>query len=291
LDEIILTYDEPYGDSSAIPTMLVSKLARKYVKMILSGDGGDELFFGYGSYKWAKRLSNPLLQKMRKPIASVLSQLGNREQRAAKLFQYDDYSKIKSHIFSQEQYFFSEKEIHQILTEEYYENIYLHENFSFSRKLTPPEQQAFFDLKYYLKDDLLVKIDRASMKYGLETRVPLLDYRIVEFALNLPTQLKIKNGISKFLLKETLYDYIPKKYFARPKWGFALPVGSWLKNELRYLLNEYLSEKIIRETGIVKYEAVKKLKEEFLCGKNFLYGRLWLMIVLHKFFHPPKVMP
>lgn len=284
INELLQTYDEPFADSSAIPTMLVSKLAKQHVKTVLSGDGGDELFLGYGAYSWAHRLSNPFIRFNRKIIAQLLKQLGNRSQRAAKLFEYQNVNSIKTHIFSQEQYYFSQIEIQHLLTDKYKESISIEENFSFSRELTPQEEQAFFDLKYYLKDDLLVKIDRASMKYGLETRVPFLDHRIVELSLNISPSLKIKNGIRKYLLKEILNDYMPKEYFNRPKWGFALPIGIWLKNDLKFLLDDYLSENIIRKHEIVKYEEVDKLKNDFLSSRDYLYGRLWLLIVLHKFF-------
>lgn len=284
LDEINSTYDEPFADSSAIPTMLVSQLARKYVKMVLCGDGGDELFLGYGSYQWAKRLSNKLVNPFRHTIAFVLSHMTDRGKRASYLFSYLDKQKIKSHIASQEQYCFSEKEIDRLLTDNFRTRIELPEMYSTNRKLYPEEEQALFDIKYYLKDDLLVKVDRATMKYGLEARVPFLDYRIVSFALNLSKQLKNKNGIQKYLLKETLYDFIPKKYFNRPKWGFSIPIRLWLKNELENLSEEYLSKKVVTEFGIVNYDEVKKIKFNFSNGHSFLFQRIWILIVLHKFF-------
>ena len=111
-----------------------------------------------------------------------------------------------------------------------------------NRKFSPSEQQAFFDLNYYLIDDLLVKVDRSSMYSSLEARVPLLDHNIVEFALNLDEKFKINNGIQKYILKELTYDYIPKKIMERPKWGFSIPLEKWLKTELNYLIPKYLNE-------------------------------------------------
>ena len=289
IEELLSIYDEPYADSSSIPTLLISKLARQHVKMVLSGDGGDELFFGYGSYKWAERLSNPTIHFFRKPISFVLSHLSAREKRAGNVFSYSKDERIKSHIFSQEQYCFSETELTSLLHDSCNFPFAVEEKYeSLPRKLSPAEEQAFFDLHYYLRDELLVKVDRATMHFGLEDRLPYLDYRIIKFALNLSPNLKIKNGIQKFLLKETLYDYIPKKYFDRPKWGFAIPIRIWLRNELKYLLEEYLSEKVIREAGIVKFEVVKKIKKEFINGNDFLFQRLWLLIVLHKFLKEKK---
>ena len=201
-------YDEPFADTSALPSMLVSKMARESVKMTLSGDGGDELFMGYNSARWAERL------------------------------------------------------------------------------LTPSEKQGLFELKYYLKDDLLTKVDRASMKYGLEIRTPLLDFRLVEFALNLSPFLKYRQGESKYLLKQVLYDYIPASYFTRPKQGFAIPLKEWMRKELRFMVEDYLSEKVINTFQIVKYEEVKKLLHHYdSCPEkySFLYNRIWLLVVLHKF--------
>ena len=119
------------------------------------------------------------------------------------------------------------------------------------------------------------------MQYSLESRVPLLDYRLVEFAYNLSPVLKIKDGTMKYLLKEVLYDYVPKEIFDRPKWGFAIPLGKWLNGDLKYLLDKYTSQTTIEKYNVVNYEVVKKLKEQYQNGKDYLYNRLWLIIVLH----------
>ncbi len=171
-----------------------------------------------------------------------------------------------------------------MLNVDVYKEIVLNEHFTgLNRTLLPEEEQAMFDINYYLKDDLLVKVDRATMYHSLETRVPLLDYRIVEFAVNLSTDLKIKNGEQKYLLKQVLYDYVPQEFFKRPKWGFSIPLVNWLRGDLKFLIEEYLSEKIIRKHNIVKYENVFALKKQFLNNKvDYLYNRLWLLIVLHQ---------
>ncbi|NOZ45775.1 MAG: asparagine synthase (glutamine-hydrolyzing) [Chlorobi bacterium] len=284
IDSLDSAYDEPFADSSAIPTMLVSKMAKQYVTMTLSGDGGDELFHGYGSYIWANRLSNPLVKFTRKPVSSALSLLPNRYKRISKLVNYKNRRELPSHIFSQEQYFFSRSEIKEILHPGFYENFKLKErHHEIKHFLSPAENQALFDFNYYLKDDLLVKVDRASMKYSLETRVPLLDHKIVEYALNIAPELKIKNGIQKYILKQVLYDYIPAELFNRPKWGFSIPLNQWLKNELSYLIDEYLSRNIIEKYSIVRWSYVSELIYKFRNKDyNYLYNRVWLLIVLHK---------
>ncbi|RLD57996.1 MAG: hypothetical protein DRJ01_13165 [Bacteroidetes bacterium] len=280
IDDFFDIYDEPFADSSGFPTMLVSKMAKKHVTVVLSGDGGDELFHGYGAYIWANRLNNPLINTFKKPIGFTLSHLNDKYKRAAKLFQYPDKQHIKTHIFSQEQYFFSANELKKLLINNKISTV--PENFNLSRSLTPNEEQSIFDLKYYLKDDLLTKVDRASMHYALETRVPLLDHNIVEFALNINPELKIKNKEQKHLLKQVLYDYVPAQYFDRPKWGFSIPLSKWLKTDLSYLIDKYLSKEIVETANIVNYSEVKSLIKKFNNGQKFLYNRLWVLIVLHR---------
>ena len=279
-------YDEPFTDSSAFPTMLVSKLARQHVTVALSGDGGDELFGGYGSYIWASRFENPLLKTAAPLIYAGTRFLNSRYKRAGLLF--DKYPKghSKSHIFSQSQYFFSQKEIKELMPGAASDFGMINQSFS-GRELNAFEQMSFWDIENYLKDDLLVKVDRASMKYSLETRVPLLDYRIAEFALNLSPSLKItKKGIAKYLLKEVLYDYVPKPLLDRPKWGFSIPLVKWLKTDLKWMIDKYCSKETIESAGIVKYEKVKKLIERYQSGKSdHLYNRIWTLIVLHWFFY------
>jgi len=297
-------YDEPFGDSSSIPTLLVSKLAKQYVTVTLSGEGGDELFYGYGSHIWAKKLDSLYLKYGRKVIASVLSRMKSRYARVSQLLDFDNNIDKRLHIFSQEQYFFTEKEINELLTDPSTSaiSIYSHPDFNHllrisnnltmdlvpsikERKLESIEQQALFDLKYYLQDDLLTKVDRASMQYSLETRVPYLDHRLVEYAINLSPNLKYRNKTTKFLLKEILYQYIPKSLFDRPKQGFAIPLNKWLHTKLSYLIDDYLSEEIIKKYNIVKYEYVRNLIQTFRSGMDYKYNRIWLLIVLHRWLH------
>ena len=283
LDRMTDAYDEPFADSSGIPTMLVSKLARQHVTMTLSGDGGDELFHGYGSYLWAKRLANPLVKLFRKPIGSSLKGLkSSRYDRIATLFNYQDKENIKSHIFSQEIYYFSHAEIAELtgdLSIKFSADTF---EVNTKRKLSPTEEQALFDIRFYLKDDLLAKVDRATMQFSLEARVPLLDYRIVEFALNVDPALKIKNGDAKYLLKQVLYDYLPASLFDRPKWGFSIPLDKWLQGDLNFLLEKFTSKEMCDKFGLINYAVLNKYKTEFKNGKIFYYNRLWQIIVLHK---------
>lgn len=281
VEPMLDAYDEPYADSSAIPTMLVSQLARKHVTVALCGDGGDELFFGYGMYQWAERLANPWLKAIRKPVSRLLTlPKGSRYRKAAALFQYQDEATLAGHIFSQEQGFFAKRELAFLLADCPAHNR-PPDRRDLHRRLTPREGQALYDLENYLPDDLLTKVDRATMHYGLEARVPLLDHRVVEFALNLDPALKYRNGVTKYLLKEVLYQYIPRELFDRPKRGFSIPLADWLRGDLKYLQDKYLSRAVVERYGIVRFTMVKNLIEQFNGGNGYVYHRIWLLIVLH----------
>ena len=271
-------YDEPFADSSAIPTFLVAKMASKEVKMVLTGDGGDEQFLGYGMYKWAKRL-NSLNYSLTNPLLKNLLKLGgNKFKRASSMFDLDENDDVISHIFSVEQYFFTQNDLASLLINEDFAP-WKHEIKNLNRKLSPAEKQAFFDLKYYLPDDLLVKVDRATMMNSLEARVPLLDHNLIEFAINLPEKMKVKKNEWKYLLKSVLYDELPKEIFDRPKWGFSIPLNQWLLKELKSTLEEKLSKQNLEEIPFLNFNRIEQLKKRFFNGENYLYNKLWMIYI------------
>ena len=283
LETYLHHFDEPFADTSAIPTMLVSRLARQQVKVVLTGDGGDELFQGYGAYTWANRLDRPGMGLLRAPLRGVLKAAGtSRLERIGHLLG-SPLGSVRSHIFSQEQYFFSQQEL------DTYANGFTpfryQDTTDSKQRFTAGERQALFDLEYYLRDDLLVKVDRASMYYALECRSPLLDHHLVEFAFSLDASLKVRDGRSKWLLKELLREYIPSELVDRPKWGFSVPLATWLKGDLRYLVERYLSPDAVVAAGVLDAGYVSQLVKGFLGGKDYLYNRLWVLIVLHKWLH------
>ncbi|MDB5274326.1 MAG: asnB [Chitinophagaceae bacterium] len=287
IEEIMEQFDEPFADSSALPTYLVSKMSSQKVKMVLTGDGGDELFMGYGAYSWAERFSNKGIYSFRKAIAATLNATGNnRFKRIAQVLNYNSATDLRSHIYSQEQYYFSETELSDLLMHHklYNPGKWIDEA-KMNRRLTPKEQQAFFDLTHYLKDDLLVKVDRTTMYNSIEAREPLLDYRLVEFALNLSQSFKYKKGIEKYILKEVLYEYVPKTYFDRPKWGFGIPLSKWLSCDLKFLMDKYLSEEQILKYQVLNLKVVQSLVQRYMAGEEYLSNRVWLMIILQKWLH------
>ncbi len=135
---------------------------------------------------------------------------------------------------------------------------------------------------YPLKDDLITKVDRDTMQHYIEARVPLLDNHLVQLALQIDSSLKIKNGINKYPLKKLLANYVPEEIFMRPKRGFSIPLAKWLKTEWKYLIDDYLNEKVIAEVGLFKPEEVKKMIRQFYSGDDYLYNRLWCLIALHR---------
>ena len=286
LDKYITHFDEPFADTSAIPTMLVSQLAKKQVTVALTGDGGDELFQGYGAYGWANRLANPLFNSIKAPLRLALAFSGNnRALRVSQMLKPVSPGQLRSHIFSQEQYFFLQREIGQDLLlrgDDF--SPFLFNDFSAANmnKLTAGEKQAVFDLMYYLKDDLLVKVDRASMFSALECRSPLLDHRIIEFAFSADPNLKIRQGKTKWILKEILRTYLSDHLVDRKKWGFSVPLSKWLRTDLKYLVDSFLTKEVIEDLALFRVSYVEQIKNDFFAGHDYLYNRLWVLIVVHK---------
>lgn len=278
-------YDEPYADSSAIPTMMVSKLARQHVTVALSGDGGDELMLGYNMYQWAQRLGHPLLRHGRALLHTLLRHVPRSRWHRLSTFLAPHPERFhKTHVFSQVGGFFSYQELHTMLRISYgYPPMNEHVD-GLARDLNLMEQQSLFDLRAYLKDDLLVKVDRASMLHSLEVRVPLLDHRVVAFCLNLHPDLKIRHGATKWLLKSVLYDHVPASLFDRPKAGFSVPLQLWLREDLRYLIDDYLNPDVINAAGLVNANVVAALVQRFDAGIDHLYARVWTLILLHKWY-------
>lgn len=277
LPELPGVYAEPYGDSSAAPTMLLARQARQHVTMTLSGDGGDELFLGYGAYRWARRLAHPLARWVQ-PLACRLLALGHdRWRRVAELVRPVSAAELPQHLFSQEQYYFSLRELRE-LAPGLSGTLLLPPGGEAARRLDPAEAQALFDLHYYLPDDLLTKVDRATMRYGMETRVPLLDHRVVELALNLHPNLKLRGRQGKYLLKRLLEDHLPPELVHRPKWGFSIPLARWMREGK---LREWESASLVGRHGLVDPACVDRLRRRFHAGETRLYHRLWLVMALH----------
>ena len=274
-------YDEPFGDSSQIPTHLVARLARQQVTVSLSGDGGDELFCGYERYRLANRVRlaasalPPGAAAMLGAIQRIIppGPFAIRVQKLTRALRSGTEEGIYRELISQ----WSDPAA--LVTHPPAHDAGL--NWEAEGRLTDfASRMMFHDTKTYLPDDILVKLDRAAMAVGLETRVPLLDHRVVEFSWRLPAAMKCRRGISKWALRQVLYRYVPRKLIERPKMGFGIPIHSWLRGPMREWAGGLLAEDRLLREGLLNPRAVRVRWQEFLEGRgNWQYG-LWNVLML-----------
>ncbi len=290
-------YDEPFSDSSQIPTFLISQLTQKHVTVSLSGDGGDELFGGYNRYFWADNiwkkigfmphfskswitkiitvLSPEVWNKLFEKIEFVLPNRFRQTLYGDKLYKLAEVLKSKTpdEIYRRLISHWKEPET---LVMNGKEPAVVSDSSDIKASISDfKDRMMFFDLIAYLPDDILAKVDRASMGVSLEARVPILDHNVVEFAKKLPLNLKIKNGKTKWILRQILYKYVPEKLIERPKMGFGVPIGKWLRGPLREWAEDLLDENGIKENGILNPEPIGKLWQEHLTGKRNRQYLLW----------------
>ncbi|WP_338733820.1 asparagine synthase (glutamine-hydrolyzing) [Mangrovimonas cancribranchiae] len=267
-------YDEPFADASAIPSMLLAKHTKKHVTVALSGDGGDESFLGYTRYKWMKQVQP--LYKIPKPVRELAANIIHSMPyyklktlaKGLKCHSLNDlYLSICTGIdnswFNGEAY----KQINEI-------NYLNHSNKNLLERISD------FDLKTYLNWDINTKVDRATMTYSLEARAPLLDYRIVEFARRLPTGFKYHNGNQKRILKDVLYQHVPKRIFNRPKAGFTMPFSKWFRSELKNYVLDNLTEKQLNRIPNINTKDVTTCINQHMNGNWNHYPLIWKLLVL-----------
>lgn len=290
-------YDEPFSDSSQIPTYFLSKLAAKDVKVALSGDGGDELFGGYNRYLWV----NIIWKKMsifpffvRKIVGTILlnspeffwnfieKQFKNSFNRFDLEFIDRKIKKLAIRLMqvqSLEDFYYSltvepEPEDNLVI-----EKTNLHLKFDEELNLNDTEKMMAEDKKYYLPDDIMCKVDRASMSNSLETRAPFLSSEILNFSAQLPLSQKISNRKGKIILKHILKKHMPNHLFERPKKGFGIPIDHWLKYELKELVFSVLDEKKIKNQGLLNYQVLKKILDEHYTNKRNWGSKIWSILM------------
>lgn len=285
-------YDEPFADTSQIPTYLVSKLARKDVTVCLSGDGGDELFCGYNRYIKGYNIWNKLRnfpQPTRKVLSSLLNtvpahiferlqsvlplqlQVSSLAEKIPKLADALTYSDVNSYYKSLISHSKNPTEI-VLGSIDLEKSMNRPGDKSISRM---QEQMMYWDMINYLPDGILTKVDRASMSLGLEARVPLLDHNIVEFAWKVPNDFKYRDGQGKWLLRQVLYRHIPKELMDRPKMGFSLPIADWLRGPLREWAEMLLDESRMRNEGYLNSDIIRTMWLEHISGKKNWQHPLW----------------
>lgn len=296
IPNLVNWYDEPFADSSQIPTYLVSKLASQNVTVSLSGDGGDELFAGYDRYHLPATFVHcgnlPLL--IRKMLAkgiksltpyqwSVLAKCIPQNKRprniGVKAHKYADVLAAAEPSFYKRLVSFWENPVNLVLAGR--ESQMWSEGLS---SLSRIENMQWIDTTTYLPDDILTKVDRASMAVSLESRVPILDHRVVEFAWSLPQQMKFRSGQSKWLLRKLLSQYLPEKLINRPKMGFAVPIGEWLRGPLREWADDLLAEKKLASEGILNAKPIVKRWHQHLSGQYDWQHSLWGVLMFEAWY-------
>jgi len=305
-------YDEPFADSSQIPALLVSQLARKHVTVSLSGDGGDELFGGYNRYLWAPRIWRRvgwLPKSARLMMAGLLNSLspqswdvifdtvngslpkasqarhtGDKLQKLAEVMAADNPKHMYQMLVSGQQ------NPTTLLSKALYEMDFQKEkDFDQNSKLSDMAlRMMYLDMVTYLPDDILVKLDRASMAASLEARTPFLDHRVVEFAWSLPFQLKIRRRNGKWVLRQVLSKYVPARLVERPKSGFAVPLHDWLRGPLRDWAESLLDERRLRIEGFLNPVPIQQQWKEHLLGRRNWQNQLWGVLMFESWLHAQK---
>jgi asparagine synthase (glutamine-hydrolysing) len=267
-------YDEPFGDSSAIPTHLVSRYARQHVTVCLSGDGGDELFGGYSRYRdmialWQRLGAVPAPLRRLVSGGTTLLSRGWRAHRTAGYLGACDIDAA-----------------YAVRTTQWLDASEVVRGASAASPAIPPlagtgpmERMMFVDSIGYLPDDILAKVDRAAMAVSLETRIPLLDRQVVEFAWSLPLRFKVRDGRSKWLLRQVLSRYVPDAIMERPKMGFGVPVGEWMRGPLRAWVEDLLDRQRLEREGFFDAGKVRARWETHLSGRHDLADSLWPLLM------------
>lgn len=270
-------YDEPFADSSAIPSMLLAKHTKQQVSVALSGDAGDESFIGYQRYDWIKK--GAYFMQIPYPVRLILSKLTALapNYRLKILSEFMAYKSINMAYLDSltGQNFSDSKDVEEL-------KYLMHDNKNLLERVSD------FDIKTYLNWDINTKVDRATMAYSLEARAPLMDYRVVEFARSLPTEYKFKGKNQKRILKDILFDYVPKEIFNRPKAGFTMPFEKWFREDLKdYVLSELNFDSLNEIPSINVEEVTSKIKDH-LDGRSNQYPLIWKLLVLKQWLNHNK---
>ena len=273
-------FDEPFSDASALPTMLVSKVAADKVTVALSGDGGDELFCGYKMYDWTWIMEH----------ADFLGKLENSMPWNKKLLAYFP-PEIRAFVNNRDDNFKCQlyvdvmiEEAKKLLVRDLNQVKFPIEKNIIAENLQ--EKRMLLDILTYLPNEILTKMDRASMKYSLEARCPLLDYRIMEWSLKIPHEWKYHNFSKKYILKQAAYDYIPEGLLNRPKKGFGVPLKKWLRGVLRKEILKYAEEEKLKKQGIFRPEMIRQLIEKQSKSDKIVYSSLlWSFFVFQSWYY------
>ncbi len=287
-------FDEPFGDSSAIPTIIVSELAKKDVTVALSADGGDEAFCGYSKYFFLHKFENIFSNNFQKTmLKSTLNLLG--EKRIEQINNFlpkniqqtnirDKYNKFKRAInadsaadmFRKASSYVDENEVQNFL--DLKADINLYQNFGMQNGHSLIDNMMRVDYKTFMVDDVLTKVDRATMSVSLEGREPLLDHRIIEYMARVPVQLKYKNNQGKYLARQILYKHIPQSLIDKPKAGFQIPLATWLQSDLKPLVDKYLDASRL-DDEIFNRDEIENMKQSLFDGNVKNISAIWFILM------------
>jgi asparagine synthase (glutamine-hydrolysing) len=297
VDRLATLYDEPYADSSAIPTYRVCELARKTVKVALSGDGGDESFGGYRRYRWhvnEERVRSLLPLQLRRPVFGLLGWLYPKADWAPRVFRAKSTLQALARN-SVEAYFHSVSLLHDGMRSNLFSERLRGELQGYAAVEVLKRHAArapsdhplslvqYLDLKTYLVGDINTKVDRASMAHSLEVREPLMDHPLVEWLSSLPPDFKLLNGQGKVLLKKALEPYLPPEILYRPKMGFAVPLAQWFRGPLREPVRKAVLGPVLAETGWFNASYLHRLVEGHQSGRSDYSTPLWTLLMFESF--------
>jgi asparagine synthase (glutamine-hydrolysing) len=284
--------DDPLADSSIFPTFLVSRLAREHVTVSLSGDGGDELFGGYENYvadaasRWYARIPGIMRRRIIEPPIQSLHPRPEKKGLVNKARRFVEGARLPVDVgHARWRMFAGNDQRRTLFTKEALELIktpaeeHIVGLFQSAGARSSVDRSLYVDVRSYLSDNILTKVDRMSMAVSLETRVPLLDRELVELAFQIPGSLKVHRGKLKILLKRVAARHVPGDCVYRPKEGFSMPIKNWLCGQFRYLLEDLLGEQRIREGGLLQVATINRLKAEHLAGTADHSHVLWTLIV------------
>jgi asparagine synthase (glutamine-hydrolysing) len=297
VDRLASVYDEPYADSSAIPTFRVCELARKRVTVALSGDGGDENFGGYRRYRWhmnEERVRSLLPLELRRPVFGLLGQLYPKADWAPRVFRAKSTFQALARN-SVEAYFHSVSILHDGMRRNLFGPRLRRELQGYEAVEVLKRHAAraptdhglsliqYLDLKTYLVGDINTKVDRAGMAHGLEVREPLMDHPLVEWLSTLPPALKLRNGEGKYLLKKSLEPYLPSDILYRSKMGFAVPLVKWFRGPLKHAVRDAVLGPVLAQTGWFNDSYLRRLLEEHQSGRRDHSAPLWTLMMFESF--------
>jgi asparagine synthase (glutamine-hydrolysing) len=287
-DELVWHFDEPFADSSAIPTYVVSKLARQHVTVALSGDGGDELFGGYERYlvERSRRMFAQLPKVLRENVMFPLSHRLPHGARGRNLLHNLSLDPVERYLDSVSVFTSMNRELlySEDLKRRLADTVSLSERFQqYAQRVSTGEDLdllLYIDSKTYLPGDILTKVDRMSMATSLETRAPLLDQKLIDFVTRIPAALKIVGKETKHIFKQAIRDLIPDEVMTRPKQGFGIPMSKWINQELRAKIRETLDDSLTRQRGYFDYSYVELLLKEHERGRRDHSKALWALLML-----------